>query len=208
MSNTLKFKNGYFEIIKFSELKDFLKTEGIELPKYFEKDLRRSINNLDKSIIKPKLIEETVVNLPEENITEDIIKFGLERNGHYEQSEKKGIRKITFGEEITVEDIANVVIEDVEIVLDSLNILEPVYSVTYYNKTFKKRKTVKYLTKKQLTEEFIKANVFYDSSEGKVETVLNKFIIDGTKEERILTKTESYLEGYFIVDNHVVSNTK
>lgn len=202
-----KFKNEFFEIIKFSELKDFLKTEEIDLPKYFEKDLRRSVNNLDKSFIKPKLIEETVVNLPEENITEDIIRFGLGRTSHYEQSEK-GITKITFGEEITVEDIANVVIENVEIVLDSLNILEPVYSVTYYNKTFKKRKTVKYLTKKQLTEEFIKANVFYDSSENKVETVLNKFIIDGTKEDRIITKTEAYLEGYFIVDNHVVSNTK
>lgn len=203
-----KFKNEFFEIIKFSDLKDFLKTEEIDLPKYFEKDLRRSINNLDKSIIKPKLIEETVVNLPEENIAEDIIKFGSGRNSYYEQSEKKGITKITFGEEITVEDIANVVIEEVEIVLDSLNILEPVYSVTYYNKTFKKRKTVKYLTKKQLTEEFIKANVFYDSSEGKVETVLNKFIIDGTKEERILTKTESYLEGFFIVNGKVIENTK
>lgn len=202
-----KFKNEFFEIIKFSELKDFLKTEEIDLPKYFEKDLRRSVNNLDKSFIKPKLIEETVVNLPEENITEDIIRFGLGRTSHYEQSEK-GITKITFGEEITVEDIANVAIENVEIVLDSLNILEPVYSVTYYNKTFKKRKTVKYLTKKQLTEEFIKANVFYDSSESKVETVLNKFIIDGTKEERIITKTESYLEGFFIVNGKVIENTK
>lgn len=209
-----KFKNEYFEIIKFSELEDFLKTEGIDLPKYFEKDLRRSINNLDKSVIdksviKPKLIEETVVNLSEEDITEGVIKFGSSENSYYEQSEEKGINYIIFGKDgIISEPIANVIIEDVEIILDSLNILEPVYNVTYYNKTFKKRKTVKYLTKKQLTEEFIKANVFYNSSKEYVETVLNNFIIDGTKEGRILAKTEAYLEGYFIVDNHVVSNTK
>ena len=104
--------------------------------------------------------------------------------------------------------VANVIIKKVEIVLDSLGILEPVYNVTYYNRTFEEEVTVEYKNKKQLIQEFIKANVFYISTKENVETILNIFIIEGTKENRIKTKTESYLEGYFIVNNHVVSNTK
>lgn len=159
--------------------------------------------------------QEEELKQMEEEIAEDIeedeinFSFGRIENTYYKQQEGIGIIKVTEGKDkiITV-PVANVIIKKVEIVLDSLGILEPVYNVTYYNKTFNKKTTVEYLTKKQLTEEFIKANVFYISTKENVETVLNAFIIDGTKEGTIITKTEAYLEGYFIVDNHVVSNSK
>ena len=151
----------------------------------------------------------------EEEIAEDIeedeinFSFGRIENSYYKQQEGIGIIKVTEGKDkiITV-PVANVIIKKIEIVLDSLDILEPVYNVTYYNRTFKEEVTVEYLTKKQLIQEFIKANVFYISTKENVETILNIFIIEGTKEDRIKTKTESYLEGFFIVNNKVVANTK
>ena len=204
-----KFKNKFIEISKFKELKEFLEEEEIVLPDSFEKQLRRSVKSLDKSITKPKVIEESITKTVEEDLPEDVLIFGVTENSYYEQSAEKGIvfKKI-YEKGITTEPIANVVINEVEIVLDSLGILEPVYNVTYYNKTFKKEVTVEYLTKKQLTEEFIKANVFYTSTKENVETVLNAFIIDGTKEGTIETKTEAYLQGYFYINNKVVENTK
>ena len=204
-----KFNNNYIEITKFKELVEFLEEELVELPKTFEKQLRRSIKSLDKSITKPKVIEKDISNPVEEDLPEDVLIFGVNENTYLQQSEEKGIVEITTTEKgIKTKPIANVVITDVEIILDSLEILEPVYNVTYYNKTFNKEETVKYLTKRQLTEEFIKANVFYSSTKENVETVLNSFIIDGTKEGRIATITEAYLEGFFLINNHVVSNTK
>jgi len=159
--------------------------------------------------------QEEELQLMEEEIAEDIeedeinFTFGRINNTYYKQEERLGIVKITENKDSeTVLPVANVVIKKVEIVLDSLGILEPVYNVTYYNKTFNEEVTVNYLTKKQLIQEFITANVFYISTKETVETILNIFIIEGTKEDRIKTKTESYLEGYFIVNNHVVSNTK
>ena len=150
--------------------------------------------------------EEIAEDIEEDNIN---FTFGRIENTYYKQHEKIGIIRITETKDniITV-PVANVVIKKVEIILDSLGILEPVYNVTYYNRTFNKEVTVEYLTKKQLIQEFIKANVFYISTKENVETVLNTFIIEGTKEERIKTKTESYLEGYFYINNKVVANTK
>lgn len=150
--------------------------------------------------------EEIAEDIEEDNIN---FTFGRVENTYYRQHEKIGIIRITETKDniITV-PVANVVIKKVEIILDSLGILEPVYTLTYYNKTFNKEVTVEYLTKKQLIQEFIKANVFYISTKENVETVLNTFIIEGTKEERIKTKTESYLEGYFYINNKVVANTK
>ncbi len=159
--------------------------------------------------------QEEELKQMEEEIAEDIeedeinFSFGRIENTYYKQQEGIGIIKVTEGKDkiITV-PVANVIIKKVEIVLDSLGILEPVYNVTYYNRTFEEEVTVEYNNKKQLIQEFIKANVFYISTKENVETILNIFIIEGTKENRIKTKTESYLEGYFIVNNHVVSNTK
>ena len=150
--------------------------------------------------------EEIAEDIEEDNIN---FSFGRIENTYYRQQEGIGIIKVTEGKDkiITV-PVANVVIKKVEIVLDSLGILEPVYNVTYYNRTFEEEVTVEYLTKKQLVQEFIKANVFYISTKENVETILNIFIIEGTKEDRIKTKTESYLEGFFIVNNKVVANTK
>lgn len=203
-----KFNKNYLEITKLKELTEYLEEEKIILPKHFEKELRRSVKSLDKSITKPKVIEE-IISPVEEDFPEDVTTFGITENTFYKQTTEKGIEFIIVTDKgINSKPVANVVIEEVEIVLDSLGILEPVYNVTYYNKTFNKKTTVEYLTKKQLTEEFIKANVFYISTKENVETVLNAFIIDGTKEGTIITKTEAYLEGYFIVDNHVVSNSK
>ena len=203
-----KFNKNYLEITKLKELTEYLEEEKIILPKHFEKELRRSVKSLDKSITKPKVIEE-IISPVEEELPEDVTTFGITENTYYKQTTEKGIEFIKVTDKgINSEPIANVVIEEVEIILDSLGILEPVYNVTYYNKTFNKKVTAEYLTKKQLTEEFIKANVFYISTKENVETVLNAFIIDGTKEGTIITKTEAYLEGYFIVDNHVVSNSK
>lgn len=203
-----KFNKNYLEITKLKELTEYLEEEEIILPKHFEKELRRSVKSLDKSITKPKVIEK-IISPVEEDLPEDVTTFGITENTFYKQTTEKGIEFIIVTDKgINSKPVANVVIEEVEIVLDSLGILEPVYNVTYYNKTFNKKTTVEYLTKKQLTEEFIKANVFYISTKENVETVLNAFIIDGTKEGTIITKTEAYLEGYFIVDNHVVSNSK
>lgn len=204
-----KFHNKYFEIIKFKELEEFLESEEIELPKHFEKQIRRSLKSLDKSIFKPKEQPSTEVEI---DVGEDpnFIKFGKTEEGFYSQL-STGIeynKYIKNGTDISSKPIANVVIKELSIVLDSLEILEPVYNVTYENLTFNKEITVKYLTKKQLTEEFIKANVFYNSTKENIDTVLNAFIIDGAKEGRIETRTEAYLEGFFIVNNKVVSNTK
>ena len=58
-------------------------------------------------------------------------------------------------------------------------------------------------------EEFIKANVFHKTTKENVETVLNSFIIDGTKQDRIKVKTEAYLEGFFIVNGkHAIVGTQ
>ena len=206
-----KFKNNHLQIAKseLTDLKEFLAEEKIVLPKHFEKELRRSLKSLDKSILKPKEIQEENLTPVEEDLPEDVVTFGVDGNSYYMQTAETGIEYRIITDKGTVtKPVANVVIEDVEIVLDSLGILEPVYNVTYYNKTFKKEVAVEYLTKKQLTEEFIKANVFYISTKENVEAVLNAFIIDGTKEGTIETKTEAYLEGYFYINNHVVSNTK
>ena len=163
-----KFNNKYLEIAKFNELKEFLESEEIILPEYFEKQLRRSIKSLDKSIVKPKPKAKEEPNVIEaaDISEENIIQFGITEEGFYSQSEEAGIEYNTIyyknnEPELKTTPIANTYIKDVKIVLDSLGILEPVYNVTYYNKTFKKEVTVEYLTKKQLTEEFIKANVFY-----------------------------------------------
>lgn len=157
--------------------------------------------------------EEEIITEIEEN--PDFIKFGETEEGFYSQvnfDKNKGIYynyyvKTAEGYDTKRKPIANAIIKDVTIILDSLGILEPVYNVTYTNLTFDTEKTVEHLTKKQLTEEFIKANVFYYSTKESVDTVLNAFIIDGTKADRIKTKTEAYLEGFFMVNNKVVSNT-
>ena len=140
-------------------------------------------------------------------------KFGRTEEGFYSQSEKgieynKYYTKKDGSIDFNVKPVANVYIKETEIILDALGVLEPVYNVTYYNKTFDKEVSVEHLTGKQLTEEFIKAKVFYYSTKENVETVLNAFIIDGTKEERIKVRTEAYLEGFFIVNGKVIENTK
>ena len=150
--------------------------------------------------------EEIAEDIEEDNVN---FTFGRIENSYYKQQEGIGIIKVTEGKDKDIiVPVANVVIKKVKIILDSLDILEPVYNVTYYNRTFNEEVTVEYLTKKQLIQEFIKANVFYISTKENVETILNIFIIEGTKEDRIKTKTESYLEGFFIVNNKVVANTK
>ena len=204
-----KFKSKYIEITKYKELKDFLEEEGIVLPDSFEKQLRRSIKSLDKSITKPKVIEEDVVATVEDNVEEDVIVFGAEDNSYYIQSEEKGIlyKQVTDKGVIT-KTVANVVIRNITIVLDSLGILEPVYNVTYYNKTFKEEVTVEHLTGKELTEEFIKARVFKNPSGDFINYILNLFIVDGAEEGFIDVTKEAYLEGFYIVDGKVVENTK
>lgn len=204
-----KFNNNYLEITKLKELTEFLAEEEITLPEYFEKHLRRSLKGLDKKVTKPKKIE---VNPVEEEVDveedSDFLTFGISETSYYIQTSKGIDLKIETEKGIITKPIANVIIKDITIILDSLGILKPVYNVTYYNKTFNKEVTVEYLNKKQLIEEFIEANVFYISTKENVETVLNIFIIEGTKEGRIETKTEAYLEGFFIVNNKVVANTK
>lgn len=117
-------------------------------------------------------------------------------------------RKNPLTEELYYVPVANVVIKEITIILDSLGILDPVYNVTYYNRTFKKEITVEYLTEKQLTEEFIKAKVFHSATKEAINYVLNSFIITGSNQGLIDTKTEAYLKGYFLVNNKVVENTK
>lgn len=196
-----KFKNNFFKITNFNDLKEFLETEGIIISDNFDKYLNRSLSNLDKSITKPKIIEESIVKAD----VPDSIVFGVTEESYYQQTEE-GIKHIKPTEKGYIsKPIANVVIKDVTIILDSLGLFDPVYNVTYYNKTFNKEVTVKYKTKKQLIEEFIKANVFYHTEA--VETVLNTFIIDGSNEGRIETKTEAYLEGYFYINGKVIANT-
>lgn len=204
-----KFNNKYFEIAKttFKELTEFLAEEEIVLPKHFEKTLRRSLKNLDKSITKPKVIEEDIVEAIEEEVPEDVIIFGRTEEYFFQQSEEKGIEvKIITKKAIITKPVANVVIRNITIILDSLGILEPVYNVTYYNKTFEEEVTVEHLTDKQLTEEFIKAKVFYSTKS--VENVINAFIIDGKEEGVVTVEKEAYLEGFYIVEGKVIENTK
>lgn len=205
-----------------TKLKDFIKTilnKNI-VPTDKEEPIQKFkevINELDLIIGYFRIQQEQEEELQqmEEEITEDIeedeinFTFGRIEDSFYLQSEKAGIEFITETKTgLIVKPVANVVIKKVTIILDSLGILEPVYNVTYYNRTFKEEVTVEYLTKKQLIQEFIKANVFYISTKENVETILNIFIIEGTKEDRIKTKTEAYLEGFFFVNNKVVANTK
>ena len=204
-----KFKNRYFEIAKttFKELAEYLAEENIVLPKHFEKTIRRSLKNIDKSITKPKIIEEDIVEAIEEDVPEDVIIFGRTEEYFYQQSEEKGIEvKIITKKAIITKPVANVVIKNIEIVLDELGILEPVYNVTYFNKTFNEEVTVEHLTDKELTEEFIKAKVFYSTKS--VEIILNAFIIDGKEEGVVTVKKEAYLEGFYIINGKVVENTK
>lgn len=155
-----------------------------------------------------KMEEEIAEDIEEDSNRFDFGDFVQLKKNPYSSGTGIFYKKPTREGSIKLVPVANVIINKVEIVLDSLGILEPVYNVTYYNKTFKKEVTVEYLTGKQLTEEFIKAKVFYSSTKENVEIVLNTFIIEGTKEDRIKTKTEAYLEGFFIVNNKVVANTK
>ena len=153
-------------------------------------------------------LEERIVKEVELETTSDTITF--------HGSEETYIQKDTGIYEVKTDrnnneyhnPVANMVIKNVEIILDSLGILEPVYNVTYYNRTFKKEVTVKYLKQKRLTEEFIEAKVFYNATKENINYILNSFIIEGSETGRIETKTEAYLEGYFIVNDKVVSNTK
>ena len=155
-----------------------------------------------------KMEEEIAEDIEEDSNRFDFGDFVQLKKNPYSSGTGIFYKKPTREGSIELVPVANVIINKVEIVLDSLGILEPVYNVTYYNKTFKKEVTVEYLTGKQLTEEFIKAKVFYSSTKENVEIVLNTFIIEGTKEDIIKTKTEAYLEGFFIVNNKVVANTK
>ena len=182
-----KFKE---RIIKKTDLTDFPVEEMLE--------------ELDYLFLYIEENEEETVELYEEAVPEDVIRFGE----NYIQTEK-GIYEINIskhGNE-TRKPIANTVIRDVKITLDSLGIKEPVYTVTYYNRTFQKEETVEHLTRKELTEEFIKANVFYVSTKENIETVLNTFIIHGTQEGRIKASEESYLEGFFLINGKVIENT-
>ena len=211
-----RFNNNYFEIIKLKELTEFLELEGIELPEHFEKLIRRNINSLNNTATKPKEVpvNEVEIELNEEDT--DFIKFGAVEDSYYLQYEGTSAKGITYNKEIyqngqlidiKTYPVANVLIKDITIILDSLGILEPVYNVTYTNLTFNEEVTVEHLTNKELIEEFIQAKVFYTSTKENVERVLNAFIIDGTKEGRITTKKEAYLEGFYIVDGKVVENT-
>ena len=207
-----KFKNRYLEISKLKDLVDFLAEEEITLPKNFERTLRRSLSSLDKSITKPKAKTNEEIDITgtlEEDVPEDVITFGVEETSFYVQSEEKGIefKKITEKGIIT-KTVAEVVIRNITIVLDSLEILEPVYNVTYYNKTFNEEVTVEHLTGKELTEEFIKARVFKNPSAELINYIINIFIVDGAKEGFVEVKKEAYLEGFYIVDGKVVENTK
>ena len=110
--------------------------------------------------------------------------------------------------------VANAVIEEVEIIINPLKLtkkekeLEPLYNVTYYNGTTNRVETVEYATDVELTKKLIKSKVFYNSKKENVDTVINAFIIEGTKEGRIKVKEESYLEGFFIINGKVIENTK
>ena len=206
-----KFNNKYFEIAKatLKELTEFLAEEEIVLPKHFEKTLRRSLKNLDKSIVKPKVIEESIVETIEENVPEDVITFGVEENSYYVQSEEKGIEyKSITDKGVKSKTVAEVVIRNITIIRDSLEILKPVYNVTYYNKTFNEEVTVEHLTGKELVEEFIEARVFKNPSGDFINFLLNLFIVDGAKEGFVEVKKEAYLEGFFIINGKVVENTK
>ena len=192
------------------KLKDFEK--AIETKTKLSVNMEEVITELDNIIGYFNIILEQELELQhmEEEIAEELSEEDptVFNFGDFVQTKKGIFYKQPTKEGYTLVPVANVVINNVEIVLDSLGILEPVYNVTYYNRTFKKEAAIEYKTGKQLTEEFIKAKVFYHATKENVEAVLNTFIIEGTKEDRIKTKTEAYLEGYFIVNNHVVSNTK
>lgn len=189
---------------KNAELPDKFKDRIIKKTSLEEFPVEELIEELDYLFLFLEENEEDPVEIPEEKTDPDILHFGTE----YIQTDK-GIFKINIsktGNE-TKEPIANMIIKDVKITLDSLNIKEPVYTVTYYNRTFKKEKTVEHYTRKQLTEEFIKANVFYNSTKENVETVINTFIINGTQEGRIETNEEAYLEGFFLINGKIIENT-
>ena len=204
ISFTFKYEYKQFKIPNLSDVTGFLKSKQVEVPKYFEIEIGTSLNNLDKSIFQT--IKET--KLEAEKEFEYYCRFGYKDKEYYTQNQT-GITLIKESKKgCSYVNIANLIIKDITIVLDSLDILEPVYTVTYHNKTFNKDVTVKYLTKNQLVEEFKKANVFYENNTEKIETVISTYIISGTQAGRIETKTEAYLEGYFIVNNKVVSNTK
>lgn len=189
---------------KNEKLPDKFKDRIIKKTSLEEFPVEELIEELDYLFLFLEENEEDPVEIPEEKTDPDILHFGTE----YIQTDK-GIFKISIsknGNE-TKEPIANMIIKDVKITLDSLNIKEPVYTVTYYNRTFKKEKTVEHYTRKQLTEEFIKANVFYNSTKENVETVINTFIINGTQEGRIETNEEAYLEGFFLINGKIIENT-
>lgn len=57
-----KIKDDFFEIVKFKETADFLKSVGIELPKFFQEIIRNHLNSLDKAVLQPVEHEDSPVN--------------------------------------------------------------------------------------------------------------------------------------------------
>ena len=204
-------------------LKKFIKRTGAKT-NITKAVIEEAIEELDNyfTYLEEELEEEKEQQEQEEKLTEEIIeennlnfRFGIAENTYYVQNEATGIEFIIEKKEDSiVQPIANLVINDVEIIINPLKLtenekkIEPVYNITYYNKTLDKIQTSTYLTTEKLTKELIKAKVFYNSTKENVDTVLNAFIIDGTKEGRINIKEEAFLEGFYIINNKVVENTK
>ena len=151
--------------------------------------------------------EEEISEEISETNENDVIIFGNEGNTFYMQTEEGIFFRSETEKGIRTTKVANVVINDLTIIIDSLGILEPVYNVTFYDLTFDEEIIIKHSTAKQLVEDFSKARVFKNPKPENISYVLNNFIIDGTSEGFVEVKKEAYLEGYFILDGKVVENT-
>lgn len=131
-------------------------------------------------------------------------------DGYYKMNDT-GITFNTIGKDDTViiTRVANIVIENITIILDELKIADPVYNIHYKNLTFNKTVTKEYLNSSQLIDEIISAKVFNNPNRNEVETVINSFIITGTRiKKKVEVKEEAYLKGFFLLDGKVRNNTE
>ena len=130
----------------------------------------------------------------------------------YYVQDSKGIKYVKIvntekGENVKETRVANLIIENITIILDKLKLFEPVYNIEYKNLTFNKNVIRNYLTFDEAIKELESAQVFHKPFYNEFKQVLSSFIIDGANENIFDVKEIAYLKGFWLDEDKVISNT-
>ena len=174
-------------------------------------ELFYKINNILISVLKEHEEEKQLNEIYEQlNKSEETTVIDFGRTKDYEYYKQNNLtKKIYFVKEgkknSQLTTIAKATIKNIEMVLDPLELFEPVYNVEFYNGVTEKTYTLKNLTKEQVIEEFRKSSCFYKDVD--IDTVLSSFILDAKEYNKVSVKEEVFLEGFFLVNGKVIGNT-